>query len=83
MSNANDTFIFTENTSETSLEEYLSNTKKNVYFCVKSGTNILFSDNLGICDSTNASEILKNYLSYRSNKMVTYSLVRYKLFKIF
>ena len=53
-SNANDTFIFTENTNETILEEYLSNTKKNVYFCVKSGNDILFSDNLGICDSTDA-----------------------------
>lgn len=34
-------------------------------------------------NGTDASEILKNYLSYRSNKGVTYSLVRYKLFKIF
>lgn len=82
-SNANDTFIFTENTSETSLEEYLSNTKKNVYFCVKSGTDILFSDNLGICDSTNASEILKNYIRYHNDKGITCSLVRYRLFKIF
>lgn len=76
-------FVLTENTTIESLEEFLGSTKKNVYFCVKEGTEVVFNYNFGLCDFTDASNILESYNNILEDDGVVSSVYRYTIFKIF
>ena len=58
---SDNTFVLTENIKVDDLKEFLGSTKKNVYFCIKEGSKVLFSYNFGICGSSDADKIMKTY----------------------
>lgn len=77
---SDNTFVLTENIKVDDLKEFLGSTKKNVYFCIKEGSKILFSYNFGICGSSDADKIMKTYKKVERDNSIKKVTYRYYAF---
>ena len=71
-------FIISSSQTVDDIAEYLEGTSKNVYFYLKDGSDYLYSKNLGMLDSSDASMIYDLYTSWKESGTLPSEATTYK-----
>ena len=75
-----DEFVFTGEPQLEDIESFLNNTTKAVYIYIKSGQDIIYSNNLGLLQKDDAQYVLDLYNNWKTTCILPSERTRYKFF---